>query len=114
MLLHNRLAAANNDTPVIWILYKIDALNQLDVAVKTGLANLAKSCPDYILSLVHMWLFVLKEDNNKVPLYGLITGYHNEYYEVTTSYFINVIIPNASCFNRYATLPVFINLSNKI
>jgi len=70
MVLHNRLAAANNDTPVIWILYKIDALNQLEVAVKTGVA---KSCPDYILSLVHMWLFVLKEDNNNVPLYGLIT-----------------------------------------
>jgi hypothetical protein len=79
MLLHNRLAAANNDTPVIWILYKIDALNQLDVAVKTGLA---KTGPDFIVSLVHMWLFVLKEDINNVALYGLITGYHKEYYEV--------------------------------
>jgi hypothetical protein len=111
MALHNSLAAANNNTPVIWILYKIDALNQLQVAVKS--AGMAKTGPDSILNLVHMWLFVLKEDNNKVPLYGLITGYHNDYYEVMILSFINIVILNNSCFlYRYATLPVFINLSN--
>lgn len=111
MLLHNRLAAANNDTPVIWILYKIDSLNQLETAVKTGVA---KSGPDYILSLVHMWLFVLKEDNN-VPLYGLITGYHSGYYEVILSYYMTTCkFSQLTFLCRYATLLVSINLSNKI